>query len=239
MVLYNNTKCDIHYRDTPSQICFCLMINPALLLSIPLSVGYFLKPGWFIKATPIWSAAVASFLQHHNSYSNTIAIGLFASSFGDIFLELDDDYGLDMFIPGLVSFLIAHLFYIRAFSGKLQSSAMWVAIPIVVVYYLVVMSKLIPKAEPELRIPVLVYGLAISSMAFLSINRFFCNQLNTTSKFLSLLGSLSFVISDTVLAFNKFHTPIDNAKVIVMITYYGGQFCIAASTQYVNESKAK
>jgi uncharacterized membrane protein YhhN len=166
-------------------------------------------------------------------------MGLFASSFGDIFLELDDDYGMDMFIPGLVSFLIAHLFYIRAFYGKIQSTTMFVGIPIVVVYYLTVMSQLLPKAESDLRIPVALYGFAISAMAFLSLNRYFSPQENSQSKLLSLLGSLSFVVSDTVLAFNKFSSPIGNAKKIVMITYYGGQLLIAASTQFVNTNKTR
>lgn len=215
------------------------MVHVALLVSLPLIAGYFFQPGWFIKATPIWSAALASFLQHNNAYSNTITMGLFASSFGDIFLELDDDYGMDMFIPGLVSFLIAHLFYIRAFYGKIQSTTVTVGVPIVVIYYLAVMSQLIPKAESELKVPVAVYGMAISTMAFLSLNRYFSNQYNAKSKLLSLLGSLSFVASDTVLAFNKFYSPINNAKTIVMITYYSGQILIAASTQFTNDPKSK
>ena len=95
------------------------MVHAIFLVSFPLALGYFIKPGWLIKASPIWSAALGCFLQHNNAYSNTITMGLLASSCGDIFLELDEDYGIDMFVPGLVSFLIAHLFYIRAFNGKI------------------------------------------------------------------------------------------------------------------------
>lgn len=101
------------------------------------------------------------------------------------------------------------------------------------------MSQLIPKAESDLRIPVAVYGLAISIMTFLSLNRYFSKKENSKSKLLSLLGSLSFLTSDTVLAFDKFSSPIKNAKNIIMVTYYCGQLLIAASTQFVNDSKSK
>ena len=206
-------------------------------LSFPLIAAYFLWKGWLIKASPIWTCAIASYLQG-NAYAHMIGIGLFLSSFGDIFLELDDDYGWDLFIPGLVSFLLAHLCYIAAFRGHLQSASYYFSLPLVFVYYGVVMSQLLPRVEMALRIPVAVYGLAISAMAFLSLNRYFSSDQHPTSKLLSLLGSLSFVASDTVLAFNKFHTPIDNAKLIVMITYYLGQVLIAGSTQS-SDKKAK
>lgn len=214
------------------------MVQVVYWLSFPLIAAYFVYKGWKIKATPIWALAVASFLQD-NAYAKFIALGLFLSSFGDIFLELEDDYHLDLFIPGLVSFLLAHLCYIYAFRGPVQSKSYSIAMPLVVIYYGVVMSQLLPKVEVALRVPVAVYGLAISAMAFLSLNRYFTATNHNQSKLLSLLGSLSFVASDTVLAFNKFHTAIPDAKLIVMITYYLGQVLIAGSTQVGQLSKLK
>ena len=194
--------------------------------------------GWKIKASPILACSVAAVLQG-SSYAKLIALGLFLSSFGDVFLELEDDYGLDLFIPGLVSFLLAHLCYIYAFRERVQSASYSFSVPLVALYYGVVMFQLLPKVEMALRVPVAVYGLAISAMAFLSLNRYFTPTVHGNSKWLSLLGSLSFVASDTVLAFNKFHTPIPNAKMIVMITYYLGQVLIAGSTQVGQLPKLK
>jgi len=110
---------------------------------------------------------------------------------------------------------------------------------VVIVYYGYVMSQLIPKVEMELKIPVLIYGLAISLMAYFSINRYFAlpGDQRESGRY-ALLGSLSFVASDTILAFNKFHSPIENAKRLVMVTYYAGQVLIAASAVYSKPSTA-
>ena len=42
-------------------------------------------------------------------------------------------------------------------------------------------------------------------------------------------GALSFMVSDAVLALDKFHVAWDGAKVVVMVTYYLGQLGIAWS----------
>lgn len=43
------------------------------------------------------------------------------------------------------------------------------------------------------------------------------------------LGSILFVISDSIIAFDKFYTPVSNAQVGIMVTYYVAQFGIALS----------
>ena len=215
------------------------MFHVGIYFSVALSLVYFITPNWFVKALPIWTAALAAVEESPHPFAVSVAIGLFASSFGDIFLELDDDYGIDMFIPGLLCFLVAHLFYIRSFAGKMISTTWKTGFPLVVIYYIWIMSTLIPKVETALKAPVAVYGIAITTMALFSINRFLSTEATSTSRLLSLLGSLSFVASDSVLAFNKFHTPIKNAKTIVMITYYLGQILIASSTQFLTESNTK
>jgi hypothetical protein len=47
---------------------------------------------------------------------------------------------------------------------------------------------------------------------------------------IGVIGALSFVISDSLLAYNRFAHPIAGAKYGVMITYYTAQLLIAAST---------
>ena len=62
-------------------------------------------------------------------------------------------------------------------------------------------------------------------------------------KILAAIGGTSFLISDTVIAFDKFYSPINNAKIIFMITYYTAQFGITMSMLdhevAINEPKKK
>jgi uncharacterized membrane protein YhhN len=214
------------------------MERNVILFSFPLVAVYFKFPHFLTKAAVIWILALACFVKK-TSYAKAIAIGLVFSSFGDIFLELEDDYKYDLFVPGLVSFLIAHIIYIFAFKQAVTSEGKY-AVPVALGYYGYVMFKLVPKVEEILRIPVLVYGLAICNMAFFSINRYFALAADQReSGRYALLGSLSFVASDTILAFNKFYNPIENAKRLVMVTYYAGQILIAASAVYQSTTEKK
>ena len=43
------------------------------------------------------------------------------------------------------------------------------------------------------------------------------------------LGSVLFVISDSIIAIDKFYTPVANAQTAIMVTYYVAQFGIALS----------
>ena len=191
---------------------------------------YFVFKNWFIKAVPIWFFMIATTFKYPTTnHSKAIAIGLFFSSIGDVSLAWVDYYHMEeFFIVGLGAFLIAHLAYIYGTFEPIQKKAFY-SLPVLLIYYYTVMSKLIPNAEPELRIPVLVYGLAICTMGFTAINRMLSDHIDSKSGLLGFLGALSFVVSDTILAFNKFYSPIPSAHVFVMITYYLAQLLITSS----------
>lgn len=176
-----------------------------------------------------------------DSYSQYVALGLLLSSAGDILLELDNHQPDGRyFIPGLVAFLVAHLSYIRAFyASDLSFKYASVVLIIVVAYYCGIMYVLIPNMEAELVVPVMVYGVAISSMIFLAILRYFSTKTcSEISKLCSLLGSIVFVVSDSILALNKFAFVVPHGHYYVMITYYFGQTFIAASTYKNAKPKA-
>lgn len=208
-----------------------------IFASVALSSLYFVKRTVFVKPLVIWMLSYRCF-QEKSDYGRYLGIGLILSSFGDIFLEMDDEMGLDLFIPGLISFLCAHLVYIYALREPFAKLFPLIGV-VVGAYMYAVLGKLIPAAEPDLRIPVAVYGTAIGTMAFLAINRAFSAKYTMTSKLFALLGALTFVASDTVLAFNKFYSPIADAKTIVMLTYYAGQTLIAASCIESDKLKPK
>ena len=75
--------------------------------------------------------------------------------------------------------------------------------------------------------PVVIYGLTISTFGIVSLIDF----LNTKSKMsmLMLFGAIIFMISDSLLAINKFYNPAHLHEVIIMATYIFAQYLIFRS----------
>lgn len=48
-------------------------------------------------------------------------------------------------------------------------------------------------------------------------------------KAICAFASFSFLISDAIIAFDKFYVPISNAKILIMITYYAAQLGLTLS----------
>lgn len=212
--------------------------NLFFALGAVLSCLYFVFPNPLTKPIVIWTLSCLSFLQKHD-YGFYVGMGLIFSSFGDILLEISESDKL-FFIGGLVNFLIAHIFYIVGFLKTDISYKNAIPISLILlVFYGILMSLLIPNAEFELKVPILFYGIIICTMAFLSFNRYFSDNEKTyvLPRLYAFIGSTIFVVSDTLLALNKFYHPIINAKTLVMITYYFAQTFIGASTHFKKSSQ--
>ena len=135
------------------------------------------------------------------------------------------DATLHWFLIGLSAFLIGHVFYAigffsRASFTKLRTAAV---IPIII-YGAVFTMQLVPalksSGDSALILPVIAYVIVISLMLWSAI---------LTGNKLAALGSFLFVISDSILAWNKFIDSFGLAEPLIMITYYGAQFLIATS----------
>lgn len=206
------------------------MLPLLFLASAALSLVYFMTESIYNKALPIWALSLMAW-KGGDDFSFRIAIGLLFSSVGDLLLALDDSHPGKYFIFGLLSFLVAHLLYTSAFSSKISYKYAGIVLVPVVIYYITIMSVLVPTTEKDMVIPVLVYGVAISTMIYLAILRFLSHETcGKASRLCALIGSIMFVASDSILAINKFAFPIPDAHFYVMITYYVGQTYIAAST---------
>lgn len=129
------------------------------------------------------------------------------------------------FVIGLSAFLIGHLFYLSAFCKRLRVTPLRVAavIPIGIYAFLVgsqIINALYDKDETALVIPVLVYMIAISVMAWTAI---------MTGSKSAAFGALLFVISDSILSWNMFVSEITYSHALIMLTYYSAQFLIISS----------
>jgi uncharacterized membrane protein YhhN len=159
-------------------------------------------------------------------YAYAIVGGLLCSMAGDIFLMLPSD----QFIPGLVSFLAAHLCYIGAFTrGRRLRFSVWPILPFVV-YGIFIFIFLFPGLK-AMKLPVLAYIVVILVMGWQAWERW-----DVTGQRLALLaffGAALFIISDTALAINRFRQPFEMAKALILSTYFAAQWMIAFS---VNET---
>ena len=155
-------------------------------------------------------------------YKYLIIGGLCVSLLGDIFLMLPPR----MFLPGLVSFLVAHLFYIAAFTltGAGALPSVWL-IPFLL--YGCFMFWVLSGYLGKLRIPVASYMLVILLMGSQALSRWLrTDQAGSGS---AALGALLFIASDSLLAVNRFKGKSRHAPLYVMSTYYSAQWFIAHS----------
>ena len=155
-------------------------------------------------------------------YQLAIAAGLALSLAGDVFLMLPDD----RFVAGLASFLAAHVAYLVAFTtGVTLGTAPLLLAPFAVVGT-AVLGFLWPSLG-RLRAPVGVYVIVIIAMAGQASVRAW--TLHTTSSLLAATGAALFVVSDTILAVNRFRAPFRRAQALIMGTYVTAQWLIALS----------
>ncbi len=154
-----------------------------------------------------------------------LVVSLIFSCAGDSFLMFS---GANFFIAGLASFLVAHLFYIALFSQAADSKPGPItqnplkALPFVL--YGLCLIFVLWSGLADMKIPVIFYALSILGMALTAYNR--KGRVSTLSYQLVFAGALLFLISDSMIAINKFKQPIPLADIWIMVTYGLAQYLI-------------
>jgi uncharacterized membrane protein YhhN len=179
----------------------------------------------FKPLTLAWIILIALQAKHPVSaaYQYLIVAGLLCSLLGDIFLMLPSD----RFIPGLLSFLLAHVFYIAAFTSgaTVHLNALWYAIPFLV-YGGTMLWVLLPHLG-RMKLPVVIYMLVILVMAWQASVR--CRETEQAGSALAFFGALLFTASDSILALNRFRGRVEHAQFYILSTYFTAQWLIALS----------
>jgi uncharacterized membrane protein YhhN len=131
------------------------------------------------------------------------------SLLGDVYLMLPEQ----LFPAGLVAFLLAHVAYIAGFDATPLARAGWFA---------VVAGASIPLARriirgvprPPLRIGVGLYMAIISLMVASAI---------ASGELVAAIGALFFFLSDSLIALDRFVSPIAGGRLAIIVTYHVGQ----------------
>ncbi len=172
------------------------------------------------KPWPVLLLAIALY-PWRTKYQKTIAIAFIFSAAGDLALQLPGD----KFVLGLSLFLIAHIFYIYAFvlrSRRLAAGALILSLLLGTGIFLVIGKNL-----GQMLIPVVVYMVVILLMLWRSYA-----QVDTGkyAKF-AFWGALLFVLSDTVIAINRFCCQLQLALALIMLLYWSAQGLIFISAR--------
>ncbi len=153
--------------------------------------------------------------------NKTFFLALSCCWLGDILLMFDQHHEL-FFLSGLSSFLVAHvllIFSYRQFSfpDNGQNGTLRVRLSF---FILLIGSGLVTILYPTLgalKIPAVVYTLALELMVLQSIFRL--GRTSTASFWLVFTGAIFFLLSDSLLAINRFYQPVFYAGVWIMLTY--------------------
>jgi uncharacterized membrane protein YhhN len=170
------------------------------------ALEYAAKPA-ALAALLVWAAAGAR--------SPWLLAALALSLLGDVFLMLP----VDVFIAGLGSFLLAHVAYVIAFQAPLAARLAWLAAPVAVA--VPVLPRLL-RAVPDrsLRIAVAAYFVVIALMVASAI---------ASGSVVAALGAALFLVSDTLIGWNRFVHPTAWAPLAIIVTYHLGQLGLATA----------
>lgn len=215
-------------RDMPILLAAVAAIIGASLDGDGRWLHWIAKPlATLLIAAIVWRADAAP-----PGYRRAILLGMAFSCIGDIALMLP----FDAFVPGLIAFLLAHLCYIVAFrAGFRAGRGLLIAAALLAVFAGINLAGLWPLLPNDLRIPVVVYVVVLALMATLALARAWANNAATpsapTSARCAATGAVLFVISDSVLAWDRFGGGLPAASLCVLSTYYAAQYCIARSVR--------
>jgi uncharacterized membrane protein YhhN len=194
---------------------------------------------WFLKPFLIPFLLLAVYFCGDFPSKKFLSVALTFSWMGDVILMFADK-GEIYFMLGLAAFLISHIAYIILFSKQLRINSFrnkaifWVGITAIIVY-LIVMLLLLSPTLGDLKVPVFIYAIVLSTMLLFAFKGYL--KWSKPASTYILLGAVIFVSSDSILAFNKFYEPIPFGSFLIMATYIIAQYLIVVGILKLNKKK--
>ena len=183
-------------------------------LAFVIGIGYLPYPGAVpLKALPILILVGVAWRELQGRVRLLMVAALVLSACGDVLLELN------LFAPGLGSFLLAQLCYAGHFFSQRGTAGLpYLRLALVLLLPLAVSSQVLP-ATGDMMVPVGIYMAVITLMGIGA-------ALHRKPSTLLFTGALLFIASDCMIGFNRFVMPFSTARHAIMVTYYLGQLLI-------------
>lgn len=197
--------------------------------------------GWTLLhwiGKPLATATLVVLVARHATHAparlrTAVLAGLVCSLAGDVLLMLSPR----LFVAGLLAFLVAHLFYLRAFATDTRWFGDRTALVVLAAVGAGVLAYLWDALPAPLKVPVLAYVAVIVAMAAQAFARRRDRPSRATTA--AAIGAALFVVSDALLATNRFRMPIPLSSLWVLGTYWLAQWGIAQSVRESHEPIAK
>ncbi len=205
-----------------ARVLLVIAVVAALLFCAGFATG--LAWPWMLalKLIPVSAAIVWVWRDGFGDrYARWIAAGLMMSLLGDALLALPGDW----FVAGLLAFLVAHLAYTSAYVGRSRAlDPAWLLMSLVAVA--IMLTALFRLGElGAMKLPVVIYAVVIGLMLW----RAGAQRRSGPRAHFAVLGAVLFVLSDAVLAWNRFIDHHDGLRYLNIGLYWLGQWGIAAS----------
>lgn len=184
------------------------------------ALHYFSKPAILI------SLIIFFYIESSNdskSLKRMVLMALVFSLLGDVFLMFVDQ-SPNYFMLGLISFFLAHLFYCWVFFNHRNPNTNPTGLIIVLTIFALGLFYLLKENLGDLLLPVIFYIIIILIMVITAFLR--QSKVSQKSFIYVFLGAILFVISDSILALNKFYMPLKLSSLSIMLTYGLAQFFI-------------
>jgi len=161
-----------------------------------------------------------------STYGKYILAGLMACAAGDVFLLARKSQGL--FLSGMAAFALGHIIYSFGFiSHGFELSEMTgrhtlFLTCVIGMICLASAVNIIPKAERDMRLPVIIYSVIITTMCVLA---------GLTYNIIIIIAALAFAVSDYFVGMDRFFDPKKYWALAITPLYFGAQALFALSTQ--------
>lgn len=202
---------------------FCIIVSLELLSGL----GVFLSDYHSYLKPAIVGSLIIYFILNWNHLVSAIKYltlcALVFSLTGDILLLFAAQSDL-YFILGLVAFLCAHIFYSITFLKRRVQKFKFSIVTLLILTYAFGVVYFLKDGLGELLAPVICYVIIITLMTVSASLR---KGIKPNGSYLWVLaGAVLFLISDSFLAINKFHTKLPLDHLLIMLTYAFAQFAI-------------
>ena len=214
----------------PSSLFLHLIFALIVLLELTgrwvdnIHLEYLVKP-----LIMVWIAMYFLLFKKKKSFVVPVLLAFFFSWLGDNFLMFSEKSEA-FFFAGVGGFFCAQITYIYTFTryseqagkGYLQRRP-WLAL-IFLAYLAGILFLLFPGLEGMMKPIILVYALSLIGMSMMALNR--KERVGRRSYLLVFAGSVLFLLSDSMIALDKFYAEFWLAGFWIMLTYIGAQYLI-------------
>jgi uncharacterized membrane protein YhhN len=158
-------------------------------------------------------------------------LGILLSLTGDVLLMVSLDR---FFLAGLVVFLLVHVAYLIGFNIPVPDISAWGFVLAIIVglggmrVIRRILAALAANGQDRMRTPIIIYGTVISLMLLSAMMKLTDFAWNANAAALVGVGALLFFISDIILAWNKFVSPIQHGRIYNIGAYHLGQIALIA-----------